>query len=364
MDCRDDAERLRSMADEIRSGDPAGALERYIEASDMGDVKASSSAGYMLMVGEGCDPDPESAEVHLKRAAESGDQTAQCNLGALMSSISRPEEAVRWFRAAAESGSITGMRNLASMLATGIGTERDCTEAARLYSEAAGLGDLDSMCMLAVMHRNGQGIPIDKLAAAELYRRAADLGDPGAQYDLAFMLDTGEGIPVDHEEAERLFRLSAGQGDNDARLCLGGILYERGDLTEAVDVFMDAAMDGDVKAMYNLGLIYSDERFEDHDPAKAEEWFLGAAESGFAYGQMMMGCACLNRGDMESAESWFRKSASQGEPTSKYNLGALALSGKICMDDRDAIRLVTEAAMEGVQEAADLISRLSSQGAL
>ena len=44
--------------------------------------------------------------------------------------------------------------------------------------------------------------------------------------------------------------------------------------------------------------------------------------------------------------------------------GALALSGRIEMPDRDAIRLLTASAESGICEARDLLMRLSSQGML
>jgi len=51
------AEEMRKEADSIRPSDPARAAELYAEASDMGDAQASSSLGYMLMVGEGVGKD-------------------------------------------------------------------------------------------------------------------------------------------------------------------------------------------------------------------------------------------------------------------------------------------------------------------
>ena len=215
------------------------------------------------------------------------------------------------------------------------------------------------MCVLASMLRNGDGIPMDKSGAADLYRRAADLGDPDAQYDLAFMLDAGEGIPQDRAEAERLFRLSADQGDTDACLCIGGILYERGDYQEAEGYFTDAALKGDVKAMYNLGLMYSEGSLGESDMDKAEEWFESAAQEGFAYAQTSLAGILYNKGDVEKAAGWYRKAAAQGEPTAMYNLGAFGISGMIKMDEKEAMELLVRAASAGVQEAVELLSRIT-----
>ncbi len=364
---RMDAEELRTLADRYRNGDgverdPAEAARLLRMASDMGDGSAASSLGYMLMTGEGVDIDLAEAEVQLRRASESGIATAMCNLGVLLSD-SDPGSSLEWFRRAAGAGSLRAMKNLAASHASGSGAPMDRAAAAGYYRKAADLGDVDSMCVLASMLRNGDGIPVDKPAAAELYRRAADLGDPGAQYDLAFMLDSGEGVPQDREEAERLFRLSADQGDTDACLCIGGILYERGDFAGAEGYFTDAALKGDVKAAYNLGLMYSEGSLGEPDPDKAMEWFEAAAQEGFAYAQTSLGGILHGRGDVSGAERWFRLAADQGEPVAMYNLGALGISGSIAMDDKEAMDLLVRSASAGVEEARTLIVRLTSGGA-
>ena len=261
-----DAASLRELGNRYREGDgvdmdPAKAAELLSEASDLGDAQAASSLGYMLMVGEGVPADRPAAEAQLRRAADAGIATAMCNLGVLLSDTA-PDESVSWFVRAAEAGSLRAVKNLAAAYSSGSGVPLDKGRAAEYYRRASDLGDADSMCVLASMLRNGDGVPVDKPGAkpgaAELYRRAADQGDSEAQYDLAFMLDAGEGITQDRAEAERLFRLSADQGDTDACLCLGGILYERGDYEGAEGYFTDAALKGEVKAMYNLGLMYSE----------------------------------------------------------------------------------------------------------
>ena len=358
-----DAASLRELGTRYREGDgvekdPAKAVGLLAEASELGDAQAASSVGYMLMVGEGVPADASAAKVHLMRAAEAGNTVAMCNLGVLLSGTV-PDESIAWFGRAAEAGSLRALKNLAAAYSTGSGAPLDKAVASEYYRKATDLGDVDSMCVLASMLRNGDGVPVDKMGAAELYRRAADLGDPDAQYDLAFMLDAGEGVPQDRAEAERLFRLSADQGDTDACLCIGGILYERGDFQEAEGYFTDAALKGDVKAMYNLGLMYSEGSLGEPDMDKAEEWFESAAQDGFAYAQTSLAGILYNKGDVEDAAAWYRKAAAQGEPTAMYNLGAFGISGMIKMDEKEAMELLVRAASAGVQEAVELLSRIT-----
>ena len=339
--------------------DPVKAAELLGRASALGDPQAASSLGYMLMVGEGVPMDMAEAERQLRRAASGGVTAAMCNLGVILSE-SDPDESLGWFEKAADLGNLKAVRNLAASYSSGCGARLDKARAAEYYRRAADMGDVDSMCVLASMLRNGDGVPMDKAGAADLYRRAADLGDPDAQYDLAFMLDSGEGIPQDRAEAERLFTLSAEQGDTDACLCIGGILYERGDFAGAEGHFMTAALKGDVKAAYNLGLMYSEGSLGEPDMGKAEEWFESAASEGFAYAQTSLAGILYSRGDLEGAAGWYRKAAEQGEPTAMYNLGAFGVSGMIKMDEREAMDLLVRAASAGVEEARVLLSRITS----
>jgi TPR repeat protein len=238
----------------------------------------------------------------------------------------------------------------------------DKATAAEWYSKAADLGDADSMCVLASMYRNGDGVPMDKAKAAELYRKAADLGESDAQYDLAFMLDSGEGIPADREEAERYFRMSAAQGDSDACLCMGGICFERGEYGEAEDYFLTAALKGDVKAEYNIGLLYSGGYLGNADKAKAAEWFGSAAEKGFVLAHTMLGSIAMDSGDVKEAERRFREAAEKGESVAMYNLGALGLSGGAAIGFEEAVGWVSRAASAGYEPAYELLARLNSQG--
>lgn len=355
-----DPSAFRNEADSIRDTDPGKAAEMYASAAALGDPKAASSLGYMLMTGEGIPEDREKAEVYLRRAAEGGEPKAMCNLGNLLME-SDPAGALELFEMAATEGSVTGMMNAATMLRTGAGVPMDA-EAAVRWLEIAAETDVGAMAVLAHILRTGEGVQADKPRAAELYLRAAELGDADSQYDLAMMMDSGDGIPMDRAGAERWFRESASRGDNDARLCLGGILYERRDFAGAAEVFTDAALDGDVKAMYNLALIYIGDALGEPDRGKAVEWLESASDAGFAYAQAMLGTLLLDKGKIQEAEDLLRRAADQNEPSAMYNLAALALSGQIRMDDKQAVQYLARAAESGVEEARQLIVRMSGQG--
>jgi len=229
------------------------------------------------------------------------------------------------------------------------------------YEEMAAQGHPDAIYILATKYRNGDGVEMDKAKAASMYKGLADAGDSDAQYDLAFMLDSGEGIEMDRVQAEHYFHLAADQGDSDACLCYGGYLFEKGSYADAEQYFMNAAMKGDVKAEYNLGLLYMGDYLGEPDKAKASEWFESAAEKGFMFAQSMLGSMSAEKNDMKNAEKYFRMAAEQGEPTAMYNLGGLALSGQIKMEFTEAVEWLTKAAQNGVQEAYQILMQINSQ---
>lgn len=360
---KDDVDGLTELGRRLREG-PDADLPRAVEclkkASDMGGIKASSALGYMYMSGDGVERDEKTAEFYMLRAAEE-DPVSMSNLGVLYM-MTRPEESFKWFEKAAATGHVCAMKNLAASYDEGRGVEPDKAKAIEWYTRAMDSGDIDAMCIMASKIRNGDGVPEDKKRAAELYRAAADQGDMAAQYDLAFMLDTGEGVETDHEGAEKYFKMSAEQGDTDACLCYGGILFERGDYKTAEDFFLSAAMKGDVKAQYNLGLIYYGDYLGGSDFAKAAEWFGYSAEQGFVYAHSMLGTMALDAGKVDSAEEHFRFAAKEGEPTSQYNLGALGLSGQVKMDFQEAVEWLSKSAQQGYEPAFEVLMRLNSQG--
>lgn len=352
-------EELRQKADGIRDADPEQAALLYAQASDLGDVPSSLSLGSMLLIGKEIPKDWEKARVYTQRAADAGDSTGICNLGVLFTDTDCAR-ALELFEKAAGMGNVSAVRNAAVLLRTGGGVPMDPERAAIWLEKGVEMGDPSCGAVLAHMLRVGEGVPEDKPRAAELYRRAAEAGDRDSMYDLAMMLDAGDGIPEDREGSEEWFRRAADLGDDDACLCIGGILYERGDYAGAASYFTDAAMDGDVKAMYNLALMYTGSEL--NDPAKGREWLEAAADKGFAYAQTMLGSMLLDEGRPGDAEAWLRKAADQNEPTAMYNLGAVALAGRIGMGTEEAVGYLVKAAEAGVQEATQLLSKLSSSG--
>ena len=113
----------------------------------------------------------------------------------------------------AESGDATAQFNLGVMYQSGQGVPQDYADAMKWYRLAADQGDEDAQNNLGVMYAKGQGVPQDYAEAVKWYRMAAEQGEAVAQNNLGLMYDEGQGVPQDYAEAYVWFSVAAAGGD-------------------------------------------------------------------------------------------------------------------------------------------------------
>jgi TPR repeat protein len=120
-----------------------------------------------------------------------------------------------------------------------------------------------------------------------------------------------------------------------------------------VDGYLEAAADGNVDAMYNLGLIYSTgEEGVEVDYQEAFKWYKLAAEAGDHDAQLNLGILYSNglgvAQNYTEALNWYLKSANQGNSIAQYNLGVIFSQGKgMEVDYQEAVKWYTQAAAQG-----------------
>ncbi|MDK9697296.1 MAG: peptidoglycan-binding protein [Siculibacillus sp.] len=88
-----------------------------------------------------------------------------------------------------------------------------------------------------------------------------------------------------------------------------------------------AAMTGDPRAAFEVGMRYAEGRGIAADPKEAAEWYAKAADKGLAPAQYRWAVA-LEKGigvprDSEKAKQWYRKAAEAGNVRAMHNLGVL-----------------------------------------
>ena len=134
----------------------------------------------------------DSAITWFKKVAETGDATAQAELGDVFvnQELGRVDyvQAVLWYRKAAEQGHRQGQFGLGARYLLGQGVPQDFAEARRWLTPAADRGHPNAQFLLARMFEAGDGGAADPAAAAKYYELAANYGLPAAQYRLGLML--------------------------------------------------------------------------------------------------------------------------------------------------------------------------------
>ena len=108
------------------------------------------------------------------------------------------------------------------------------------------------------------------------------------------------------------------QAPSDGKLqYLTGLAYDMsGQFEKAFELYHQAAEQGDAKAQYNLGTMYTDGQGVKKDYVKAAEWYQKSAEQGYAEAQFNLAVA-YRKGqgvtkDKAIAKQWFGKSCDSG----------------------------------------------------
>ncbi|EGB06593.1 hypothetical protein AURANDRAFT_29132, partial [Aureococcus anophagefferens] len=116
------------------------AAKIYRRAVELGDVAAMAHLAALYMTGSGVKLDKKKAERLYRAAADRGVATAQNNLGILLHSENRFEEAFRYFVLAANQGLTSGETCLGISYRDGGGTEVDLGKARYWFERAAAKG--------------------------------------------------------------------------------------------------------------------------------------------------------------------------------------------------------------------------------
>jgi uncharacterized protein len=238
-------------------------------------------------------PDDKTAFAALVNQAESGDATAQFDLGTLLDShflshektvAKNDAEAFRWYQAAANSGLAPAENNLGFAYQTGHGVAPDYTMAAKWYRAAAYAGLANAQNSLGFLYQNGIGVPQDDKQALQWYQKAASQGFAAAQNNLGAAYEAGRGTAKDYSAAASWFTLAAAQSEPNAQNSLG-YLYYNGlgvprDFALAFKWLSASAAQGMAPAQLNLGLLYLQGAGVNQDTTAAAKWFLLAEERG------------------------------------------------------------------------------------
>ena len=136
----------------------------------------------------------------------------------------------------------------------------------------------------------------------------------------------------------------------------GAVAYGKGDYKTAVAEFQPLAEQGDAKAQYFLGWMYTSGKGVPQDYKRAVKWWKLSAEQGNRDSQLNLGLMYNNgkgvpRDDKEAAK-WYRLSAEQGDANAQHHLAIMYGTGHgVLRDDVRAHMWFNLAASNGNEES-------------
>jgi hypothetical protein len=234
--------------------------------------------------------------------------------------------------------------------------KEDKGEAFKWYLKAAEGGYTPAMTQVGLMFVQGEGTAADLPAAVKWLTAAADQNDPEAMYSLANMYAAGQGVIADQDKAAGLWVKAADKGHAQAGRKLGkkvAALDIKDVDKNSLAWLQKAAESGDVKAMFDLALVYKNGA---PDVAKnigmSAKWFMEAAILGHADAQYNLGKSFATGSGVKQsgkeAINWYGKASAQGHVEALYQLGLSYAEGKgVKKDDRKAADLLKKAAGKG-----------------
>jgi len=185
-------------------------------------------------------------------------------------------------------------------------------------------------------------------------------------------------LPDSRSSAENLYQKKAAAGDACAQFNLGYFFYSHESFEAAAWWYGEAAKLGNMKAQFELAVLYRDGLGNPKNPAKAAQWMQKAAEQGVPDAQLELG-VMYNQGngvkqDDVKAAYWLTKAANQGNESAQYNLGVLYRtdlrgleaggSGQAYFtpDDKTALHWFCKAAKQGYAPAQFQVGDAYKQG--
>lgn len=209
----------------------------------------------------------------LRKKADQGDPSAQCNLGA--------------------------------SYASGDIVPQDYKMAAYWYTKAAEQGDASAQWWLGQFYSRGVAVTRDAQVAAQWFRLAAEQEHPFSQFILGLCYSCGDGVIEDDQESLKWF--------------------------------LRAGKNGVAIAQYHVGVAYEQGKGVDQSREQAFLWYHKAAEQEFAEAELKVSVYYSKglgvSQDDQKAQAWLKKAAMHGQPSAQFMLGCSYESGQGVLED-------------------------------
>ena len=289
--------------------DYAEAAAWFTRASEAGHIAARYNLAFLLIQGQGIEPDPPRALDLLDEAAAAGSAAAAEALFNLYSNGKHfppsPELAAKSLARAVELGSASAAIVLADWHLEGRAVPFDAEVAMARLEVAANEGDVETQVALGrLLYAGLAGLP-DVAGSHAWFARAAEAGHAFAQAWMGDCCRMGLVDAPDAEAAETWYRRAAAQNHAGAVIVLANAMQAAGPstpdtLAEIFGLWLLAASAGHAVAQRNVAQCYLEGRGCTADPTAATRWFRAAAEQGDAEAEYQLASYYRNGLDVQT----------------------------------------------------------------
>jgi len=337
--------------------------------AQQGNLDAQYALAMKYLNGDGVVADVAVALKWLRKSVDGGHLRAEYQLGLLYrDGIGVPKDlelALRWLRVAAGSGLAEAQ------------TAYDELNRAQLVREfevlraAAKGGDAAAQYALGRHYLTGKApLALNPTQALVWLTRAAEQQHADAQFDVGMFYKDGTSAPRDLVRAKQWLGKAAAQGHVKAKVALQDIIRdETGAAAGAEKTFKSsetlpayrAAVNGDVNAQFELGLMYIHGDAVLKDSTRGVEWLHRAAEQDHIGAQLRLADMYLRgvelQQDAAEAFRWYLRAARRGDAQAQYMLGNLYRAGSGVRENfTEARRWYAAAAKQGHVKAKERLA--------
>ena len=225
------------------------------------------------------------------------------------------------YKKIAKKGSEEALIKMAECYDSGVGVKMNTAEAQRIFKILALKGNSDYAYLVGLRLATKLAKPTSAGDTALLwFKKAADDNHIDAALKAAEIMSAGNEKLKHGKEITRYYKLAAEAGITDAQYHYAKLSLHNNDYIAAY-YFKESALNGNVDAAYELGMIY----YEDEEYQDAFDWLSFAAErdhcnAQFEYGELLyFGYGCVE--NSKASEEWYLKAAQKGHVKATFSLG-------------------------------------------
>ena len=271
------------------------------------------------------------------------------------------------FKQLANNGNANAQYNLAMMYYKGEGTQKNKILAFIWFNTASKEGNKLAQNKLGTMYANGEVVGTkDKLKATKEYLKSALQNYDIAQLNLGIQYNSN----IKEESLKRAFfwyTQAANNGNLAAINNLGNMYYAgqsvKKDLKKAYELYFKAANKGDKLAQFNLSMMYYNGEYIKQSDKKTLYWLNLSAEQGLAIAQVKLGTFYregynLVNKDFKKALYWYYEAAKQEWPEGEFYIGFSYFHGLgINQSNKKAAYWMAKAKKHGYTHAGTFMKR-------